>query len=80
MLEDLGRHDKEDGSQECPNCGACKEFVEHVLFGCASYDSQRLDFKNYLKTVLPSDAFEIFLRGTIFDKATFCLEERKVCW
>ena len=29
-----------DGSQECPNCGACKESVEHVLFECASYDSQ----------------------------------------
>ena len=32
------------GSQECPNCGACKESVEHVLFECASYDSQRPNF------------------------------------
>ena len=27
------------GSQECPNCGACEESVEHVLFAYASYDS-----------------------------------------
>ena len=32
------------GSQECPNCGAYKKSVEHVLFECASYDSQRLVF------------------------------------
>ena len=32
---------KRGGSQECPNCGACKESVEHVLSECASYDSQR---------------------------------------
>ena len=29
------------GSYECPNRGACRKFVEHVLFECASYDSQR---------------------------------------
>ena len=28
------------GLKECPNCGA----VEHVLFECASYDSQRQNF------------------------------------
>ena len=32
LFEELGRHDKEGGSQECPNCGICKESVEHVLF------------------------------------------------
>ena len=30
------------GGGECPNCGACKESVEHVIFECVSYDSQRL--------------------------------------
>ena len=35
---------KGGGSQECPNCGACKELVDHVVFECASYDSQTLDF------------------------------------
>ena len=26
-------------SQECSNCGACKELVEHVLYQCTPYDS-----------------------------------------
>ena len=26
-------------------CGACKESVEHVLFECASYDSQDKIFR-----------------------------------
>ena len=46
LFEELGRHDKGAGSQECSNCRACKESVEHVLFESASYDSQRLDFLN----------------------------------
>lgn len=28
----MGRHINRDGSQECPNCGVCKEPVEHVFF------------------------------------------------
>ena len=44
LFEDLGRHDKEGGSDKCPNCGACEESIEHVLLECTSYDSQRLDF------------------------------------
>ena len=69
----MGRHDKGGASQECPNCGACKELGEHVIFECASYVSQRLDFLDYLKTVLLPDAFEAFLCGSIFDKTAFCL-------
>ena len=83
LFEELGRH-KVGGSKKCPKCGACnevcKESVEHVLFECASYDSQRLDFLGYLKTVLPPDAFEAFLCGSILDKIAFCLGESKVCW
>ena len=41
LFEELGRDAKEGGSLECPNCGACKELVEHVLFECASHDSQK---------------------------------------
>ena len=41
LFEELGRLAKGVGSQECPNCGACRKSVEHVLFECASYDSQR---------------------------------------
>ena len=44
LFEELGRHAKGDRSQECPDCGAYKESVEHVLFQCASSDSQRLVF------------------------------------
>ena len=32
LFEELGRHAKRGGSQECPNCGAWKESVEHVLY------------------------------------------------
>ena len=77
LFEELGKHDKGGGPQECANCGACKESVEHVLFECASYDSQRLDFLNYLKTALPPDAFETFLCGSIFDKTAFCLGKKE---
>ena len=31
----VGIHAKRGGSQECPNCGACKESVERVIFECA---------------------------------------------
>ena len=51
LFEELGRHVGRGGSQECPNCGACKESVEHVLFECPSYDSQRQSFSEYLKQV-----------------------------
>ena len=44
LFEELGRHAKRGGSQECPNCGACKESVQHVFFECASYDSRRQNF------------------------------------
>ena len=44
LFEELDRHDMAGGSQEHANCGACKEMNEYILFECASYDSQRLDF------------------------------------
>ena len=77
LFEELGRHDKMGGSQECPYCGACKKSIERVLLECASCDSQRLDFFKYFKTVLPPDAFETFLRGNVFDKTAFCLGEKE---
>ena len=49
LFEELGRHVKGGGSQECPNCGACKESVEHVLFECASYNSQRQNSWGYMR-------------------------------
>ena len=48
---------KRGGSQEYPNCGACKESVEHVLFECASYDSQKQNFFDYMKQFLAMEAF-----------------------
>ena len=65
------------GSQECPNCGAYKESIEHVLFEYVSYDSQRLDFLEYLKTVLPPNVFKAFVCGSIVDKTAFCLAEKQ---
>ena len=74
MFEELGRHANRSGSREGPNYVACNESVEHVLFGCASYDSQRQTFWGPLKVLLP-DTSEAFLCSRIFDKAIFCLEE-----
>ena len=44
LFEELGRHVKRVGSQECPNCEVCKELVDCVLFECALYESQRQIF------------------------------------
>ena len=77
LFEELGRHTKGGGSQECPNCWACKESVEHVLFECTSYDSQRQNFLDYMKQVLTPEAFEAFMHGSIFDKTVFCLGEKQ---
>ena len=54
---ELGRHASKGGSQECPNCEALKESVEHVLFECFC-DFQGQSFLEYLKQVLP--AFNVF--------------------
>ena len=75
LFEELGRHAKGGGSQECPNFGACKEFVEHVLFECASYHSQRKKFLDYMKQILIPEAFEVFNHSSIFNKPVFCLRE-----
>ena len=32
LFEELGRHTKGGGLQECSNCGACKESVENVFW------------------------------------------------
>ena len=77
LFEELGRHDGRGGSQECPICGDCKESVEHVLFECPSYDSQRQIFLRYLKQVLIPEAFDTFFHSSIFDKTVFCLGEKQ---
>ena len=57
------------------HCGACKELVEHVFFECASYDSQRWHFLDYLKKqIFPLIHSKLFSR--IFDKIVFCLGEK----
>ena len=66
LFEELDRHMKRGVSQECPNCVACKESVEHVLFECVSYNSQRQIFLDYLRQILTLDAFEAFIYGIVF--------------
>ena len=41
LLEEMVRHDMAGGSQEYPNCEAFKEAIEHILFECTSFGSQR---------------------------------------
>ena len=55
-------------SQECPNCEACKQFGEHVLFECAWYDFQRQNFFDYMNQILTLEALEAFNLSSIFDK------------
>ena len=43
---------------------------------CAIYDFQRL-ILDYLKEVLPLDASEALLHGSIFDNTAFCLGEKQ---
>ena len=50
LFEELGWHVGRDWSQECPICGAIKESIKHVLFKCASYDSQRQKIFAYLSS------------------------------
>ena len=77
LSEELGRHTKRGVSQECPNCGACKESVEGVPFECASFDSQRRNFLDYYRQVRTQDAFEAFRHGCIMDKAVFSLGQKQ---
>ena len=79
LFEELGRHAKGCGSQECPNRGACEESVEQVLFKCACIICFpfRTNFWDCLKKVLPPDAFEAFLRGSIFDEPALRLGEKQ---
>ena len=53
--------------------------LEYVLFECASYNSQRQNFLDYMKQILTLEALETFLHNSIFDKAVFCLGKNKVC-
>ena len=78
LFEELGRHANRGGSQQCPNCVVCKQSVEHVLFKCASYHSQRPIFWDYLKHVHLPDAFEAFLYCIRnFNKVVFCLGKKQ---
>ena len=76
LFEELSRHAKRGGSQECPNCGACKESAEHVLFEYASYNSQR-HFFEHMKQILTQEAFKAVNHSSIFDKAVFCLVDKQ---
>ena len=73
----MGRHSNKGGLQEYPNCGACKESVEHVLFEFSSYDTQRQDFFDYLTQVLLPDDFEALFCGSVFVKTLVCLKRKQ---
>ena len=51
LLEELCRQGNRGKSQECPNGGALKELVEHVLFECVSYDFQKQKFFSTLSQI-----------------------------
>ena len=49
----------------------------NMFLPIVSYDSQRLEFLDYLKTDLPSDTFTTLLLGSIFAKTAFCLGQKQ---
>ena len=49
-----------------------------TLLECEPCDSQRIIFQ-LLEETFPSDTFEAFLHGSIFDKTAFFQEKIKVC-
>ena len=57
--------------------GLVRNLVDHVLFECASYDSQRQFFSDSMRQILTLEAFEAFIHSSIFDKAVFCLGEKQ---
>ena len=44
---------------------------------CASYDSQRQNFLDYVKQILTLETFEGFNYSNIFNKVVFCLGEKE---
>ena len=42
-----------NGPQESPNCGACEESVEHVLFQCTPRDILWLEYLKHVLVVMP---------------------------
>ena len=77
LFEELGRYDKVGGSETVLIVGLVRNQLSTFFFGCASCDSQRLDFLDCFKMVLPPNAFEAFIHGSIFDKTVFCLGEKQ---
>ena len=73
MFEELGRHNKGVGHRSVLIVGlVISQLSMFFLSMYISYDFQRLEFLDYLKTLLPPDVFEAYLHGSIFDKTTFC--------
>ena len=75
----LGEPAKRGGSQECRNCRHYKESVEHVLFECASYDSQKQYLLDYMKQVLAPEAFKVSFTAAFSIKLCFVWVKNKVC-
>ena len=81
-FEELDRHAKGGGSQQCPHYGACRELVEHVHLSVHGmiirYKLPLLpppgqNFLDCLGQVLIQDAFEASYQSRIFDEAVSLL-------
>ena len=53
----------------------CEIFSVEIFLG--EDDSPATRFFGLFETVLSPDAFETFLRGSLFDKTAFCLGEKQ---
>ena len=60
-------------------CGACKESVQLSMFSLSVHHmiTRAKNFFDYMKQILSLEAFEAFNYCSIFDKAVFCLGEKK---
>ena len=77
LFEELGKHANKGGLHECPNCGACKESVEHVLFGYRLYDTQRQNFLITWSKFFFQTHLKPFWYSSTFKEAVFCLGEKQ---
>ena len=75
LFEELDRHAK-----EYSKCGACKEPVDHVLFKCASCDSQDKLLLTISKKSLFKKDLKLSITVAFLIKLCFVKVKKKVCW
>ena len=77
LFEESSSHSNRDGSQECPNCGACKESDEHVFFVCIVRSPQTILSLHEANS--SSGSVRSFFVVAFLVKLYFIYNKNKVC-